>query len=159
ACQALRSTFRRSRISTSRASCGVGGGGGTGAGWAASQRRTAFMPFTSQNTTQATIMNLIEVLMKAPYLIATSSLALVSGLSGLSTHCSLPKSTPDSSRPIGGITTSSTSDLTMSLNDAPMITPTARSMTLPRAMNSRNSVSMLTACFTGGGGGGNAMNG
>src|SRR5213076_3509992 len=33
--------------------------------------------------------------------------------------------------------------LTISLKAAPMITPTARSTTLPRAMNSRNSEKML----------------
>jgi hypothetical protein len=39
----------------------------------------------------------------------------------------------------------STKLLTMELKAAPMITPTARSMTLPRAMNSRNSLITLMA--------------
>src|SRR5689334_8788886 len=77
--------------------------------------------------------------MKAPYWIEISSTVLVAGLSGRSTHCRREKSRPPVTRPIGGITTWSTSTLTMLLKAAPMITPTARSMTLPRAMNSRNS--------------------
>src|SRR5258708_730143 len=104
----------------------------------------ALTPLTSRNTTQATITNLIRVLMKRPYWIATSSLALVAGSSARSTHCRWAKSMPDSRSPIGGMTTLSTRLLTMSLNDAPMITPTARSMTLPRAMNSRNSPKMVS---------------
>src|SRR5258708_5507720 len=109
----------------------------------------AFTPLTSRKTTQATIRNLISVLMNRPYWMATSSLALVAGSSGLSTHCRCAKSMPDSSRPIGGITTLSTRLLTMSLKAAPTITPTARSMTLPRAMNSRNSPKIPSRTFRG----------
>src|SRR5436190_554208 len=45
-------------------------------------------------------------------------------------------------RPIGGITTSLTSEVTTFPNAAPMMTPTARSMTLPRAANCLNSFHM-----------------
>jgi hypothetical protein len=51
------------------------------------------------------------------------------------------KSTLPTSWPIGGISTSSTSDVTIFPNAAPMITPTAKSMTLPRMANSLNSFS------------------
>src|SRR5262245_35999161 len=52
------------------------------------------------------------------------------------------KSTPPRSRPIGGIRISLTSEVTMVPKAAPMITPTARSTTLPRMMNVLNSFSM-----------------
>ncbi len=52
------------------------------------------------------------------------------------------KSMPASNRPIGGMMMSSTSDETIVPNAAPMITPTARSTTLPFSANSRNSLSM-----------------
>src|SRR5262245_6610720 len=44
--------------------------------------------------------------------------------------------------PTGGMMMPSTRDVTILPNAAPMMTPTARSMTLPRAMKSRNSLSM-----------------
>src|SRR3546814_16545877 len=44
--------------------------------------------------------------------------------------------------PIGGITTSFTSEFTMPVNAAPMMRPTARSTTLPRAKHSRYSFSI-----------------
>src|SRR4051812_20536729 len=53
-------------------------------------------------------------------------------------------------RPIGGMMTPSTSVVTIFPNAAPMITPTARSTTLPRAMNSLNSFSMARLLSTGG---------
>src|SRR5215831_10716482 len=59
------------------------------------------------------------------------------------------KSTPPRTRPIGGIRTSLTSEVTIPPNAAPMMTPTARSTTLPRMMNVLNSLSMglsLLAC-------------
>src|SRR5947207_527173 len=58
------------------------------------------------------------------------------------------KSTPPRSRPIGGIRTSLTSEETILPNAAPMITPTARSTTLPRMANSLNSFStVFLLCF------------
>src|SRR5882724_7427209 len=59
------------------------------------------------------------------------------------------KSTPPRSRPIGGITTSFTSEVTMPPNAAPMITPIARSTTLPRMMNVLNSLSMGLPSYAG----------
>src|SRR3569833_4365098 len=44
--------------------------------------------------------------------------------------------------PISGMMTSPTSEVTMAPNAAPMMTPTARSMTLPFMANSRNSLSI-----------------
>src|SRR5215813_9693545 len=52
------------------------------------------------------------------------------------------KSTCPSALPIGGITMSSTKEETILPKAAPMITPTARSRTLPRIANSLNSFSM-----------------
>ena len=49
----------------------------------------------------------------------------------------LEKSMRPRTSPIGGMMTLSTSVVTILPNAAPMITPTARSMTLPREMNSR----------------------
>ncbi len=83
-------------------------------------------------------------LMKSPYLIATSA-CLATGSAGFSTTFSWAKSTPAVIRPITGMITSSTRAETILLNAAPMITPTARSMTLPREMNSRNSLKIFMA--------------
>jgi hypothetical protein len=67
-----------------------------------------------------------------PYLIVESPI----------TSDRLEKSTLPSSNPIVGISTSLTSELTILPNAAPMITPTARSITFPFIANSRNSLSM-----------------
>ena len=55
------------------------------------------------------------------------------------------KSMPPSARPIGGMMRSLTSELTIVVNAAPMMIPTARSMTLPRIAKSRNSRHMLAS--------------
>src|SRR5450755_1947693 len=52
------------------------------------------------------------------------------------------KSTFPITRPIGGIRMSLVNDATIFPNAAPMMTPTARSSTLPLLMNSLNSLSM-----------------
>src|SRR3954471_20249071 len=54
----------------------------------------------------------------------------------------LAKSTLPSIRPIGGMMTSSTSEVMILPKAAPMITPTARSRTLPRTASSLNSLSI-----------------
>ena len=59
--------------------------------------------------------------------------------SPLSTTKKLAKSTPPRAKPMGGMITSLTSEVTMPVKDAPMITPTARSTTLPRMANFLNS--------------------
>src|SRR5271167_1037174 len=73
-----------------------------------------------------------------------TSASLRAESAGWRTIFSCSKSTLPSTRPIGGMTTCATRLVTILPNAAPMITPTARSMTLPRAMNSRNSLSMVT---------------
>src|SRR5215471_8280979 len=60
--------------------------------------------------------------------------------SPLITRKKLEKSAPPSARPMGGISTSLTSELTILVKAAPMITPTAKSTTLPRTANFLNSV-------------------
>jgi hypothetical protein len=60
----------------------------------------------------------------------------------------LEKSTPPVTTPIGGMMMSSTSDLTMVEKAAPMITPTAMSITLPRSANSLNSFSIAAFLLT-----------
>src|SRR5215216_2641919 len=52
----------------------------------------------------------------------------------------LAKSMRPVKRPTTGIRMPSTSEVTILVKAAPMTTPTARSMTLPRAMKSRNSL-------------------
>jgi hypothetical protein len=80
----LRLAASRSRISISSfSSPGVGAGGASGAGSAASARRMLLTSLTSRNTTAATIRNWIRVLMKAPYWMATFSIASVDRVFGL----------------------------------------------------------------------------
>ena len=55
----------------------------------------------------------------------------------------LEKSTPPMSRPIGGMMILSTNAVTILPKAAPITTATARSITLPFAMNSLNSLAML----------------
>src|SRR5258708_33349443 len=62
----------------------------------------------------------------------------------LSVTKKLEKSIPPRSKPSGGIRRSFTSEFTIVVKAAPTTTPTARSTTLPRAMNSRNSWSIGT---------------
>src|SRR6201992_501103 len=59
--------------------------------------------------------------------------------SPFSTRKNWEKSTPPNASPIGGMMMSLTSELTMPVKEAPMITPTARSTTLPRMANFLNS--------------------
>jgi hypothetical protein len=56
----------------------------------------------------------------------------------------LEKSIPPSTKPIGGMMMSLTSELTIVVKAAPMMIPIARSMTLPRIAKSRNSRHILT---------------
>src|SRR6201996_193082 len=67
--------------------------------------------------------------------------------SPFSTRKKLAKSTPPSASPIGGMITSLTREVTMPVKDAPMITPTARSRTLPRTANFLNSSNMFNAAL------------
>src|SRR5699024_5421597 len=71
----------------------------------------------------------------------------VSPEAGVMTYLRPVKSMPPKRMPMTGMTTSLTRELTMAVNAPPMMTPTARSMTLPREMNCLNSAQKLFACF------------
>ena len=60
----------------------------------------------------------------------------------------LEKSIPPRSRPIIGLKISSTMEVTMDVKAAPITTPTAKSITLPRMMKALNSFSHCGS-FTG----------
>ncbi|KAG0747405.1 hypothetical protein G6F24_015551 [Rhizopus arrhizus] len=72
-------------------------------------------------------------------------------LAGDSVQASCEKSTLPISRPSGGMMIFSTSAVTILPKAAPITTPTARSMTLPRIANSLNSVSIPIVVFLRGG--------
>src|SRR5215475_13058251 len=80
----------------------------------------------------------------ATSLAALAAASASTARSPFSTKKKLEKSTPPSASPMGGIKTSLTSELTMPVKDAPMITPTAKSTTLPRMANFLNSSNI---CF------------
>ena len=86
---------------------------------------TRFTPLTSRNTTHAMIRNLMTALMKLPTINCASPSPKLMAL----------KSTPPITSPISGLTRSSTKEVTIAVNAAPIMMPTAISMTLPRAMN------------------------
>ena len=73
---------------------------------------------------------------------AGTGFPLASTLAWARVHVRSEKSTLPISRPIGGMMIFSTSAVTILPNAAPMTTPTARSMTLPRMANSLNSLIM-----------------
>src|SRR5262245_20718339 len=86
--------------------------------------------------------NSMIVLMKTPYFRRTGGTALPAASTepGLSRTAKLEKSTPPRRRPMGGMITSATMDVTILPKATPMISPTARSSTLPFTANSRNSL-------------------
>src|SRR5690606_19892101 len=108
---------------------------------------------TTMKIAKATIRNWTTVLMNSPTPIATAGTSSPAALTVASRRVQAmsEKSTPPSSRPIGGMITLSTSEVTILPNAAPMTTPTARSTTLPRIANSLNSVIMpiVVSCFRG----------
>ena len=59
----------------------------------------------------------------------------------------LVKSTPPASKPTTGMMISLTRELTMAVKAPPTATPTARSTTEPRLMNSMNSLRKLDSFF------------
>ena len=73
---------------------------------------------------------------------AAVSLPAASSCAGLSTYFQSLTLTPPVRTPTSGMMMPSTSDETILPNAAPMTTPTARSSTLPLAMNSLNSLTM-----------------
>ena len=95
--------------------------------------------FTTMKIANATIVNWMIVLMNVPMPIATSG---TSPTAGFSTHFHFEKSMPPIARPMGGMITLSTSAVTILPNDAPITTPTARSMTFPRIAKVLNSLNM-----------------
>src|SRR6266542_2530549 len=104
------------------------------------------MALTMRKITKAIIRKLTMSLMKAPYPITAKPLVLASATeAGCWPEISMnkfEKSTFPSTNPIGGMMTPSTRDVTILPNAAPIMTAIARSITFPRAMNSRNSFSM-----------------
>src|SRR6185436_12120484 len=105
------------------------------------------MPFTTMKIANATIRNWMIAFTNMPTLsvAAPASCAALSVGNGppRSVTNTFVKSTPPSKSPIGGIRMSFTSESTILPKAAPMTTPTARSMTLPRIANSLNSLSMV----------------
>ena len=83
-------------------------------------------------------------LIKRPYLMATSAVASVAGLRMILISA---KSIPPVMRPMIGMMMSFTTLFVIAVNAAPMITPTARSITFPRAMNFLNSPKNLLLIY------------
>src|SRR6185437_12466775 len=103
----------------------------------------------ARNTTKATITKSITALMNRPILMvgapAALACAMVSKCFADRVMKMEEKSTWPSSSPIGGMMMSLTSELTILPKAAPMITPMARSTTLPRMMNARKSFHMTAS--------------
>lgn len=93
--------------------------------------------FTIMNTTQATMRKLMIAVMKAPKSMPFS----VPGTGIVRPATSVPA--PPVMSLMNGLMMSSVSDVTMAVNAAPMMMPTAMSITLPRLMNSLNSARRL----------------
>ena len=121
-----------------------------GGGAASCFRFSLFRPRMTRKIANATITKSSTVLMKMPYLMigapaasASATLAKVEPIVRFTNK--LLKSTLPISNPIGGMMTSLTSDVTILPNAAPMMMPTAMSMTLPRIANSLNSFSIVVS--------------
>src|SRR6266478_2797065 len=119
---------------------------GAGVGSAASLRCSVFMALTAMKMQNATMRKSITVLINEPYAMtaAPAALASASDLNGplllsrlmnKSVKLTLPMTLP-----IGGMMMSLTTEVTILPKAPPMITPTARSTTLPRIANSLNSL-------------------
>src|SRR5690606_37048913 len=139
---------RASRISVKRTSSFVGAGGSAG-GAAACLFLTVLMPLTTRNKTKATMVNFTTALMNKPILSVAMPASFAAAREETATLFGLfrmmnrfEKSTLPRISPISGMKTSSTRDETMVTNAAPIMTPIARSMTLPLMAKSRNSLSM-----------------
>src|SRR5690606_1076287 len=93
----------------------------------------------------------MTVWMKAPYAIATSAISApaASTPAGVTTYFQSETLTPPVATPTSGMTMPSTSAVTILPNAAPMTTATARSTTLPLAMNSLNSATIPMALPSG----------
>ena len=86
-----------------------------------------FIILISVNSTMAIIRKLITAVIKEPYLMLTPNTDNTKSLKSVF-----------ATRPISGEIMSSVREVTMFWNAAPMITPTARSMTFPRRANALN---------------------
>ena len=111
------------------------------AGEASSCRLTLLMFRMGRKTAKTTMRNVMIVLMKTPWLIDVAPAAFAASRDSYGGGAFAPsfrtinrfeKSTLPRRRPIGGIITSATSELTMVPKAAPTIMPTAISTTLPR---------------------------
>ena len=125
--------LRRSRISI-RSSLSVGPDGAAGAAGFLS----LLIGFTTKkNIANATMIKLMRIVRNEPYFIATSF-----QVTPWRFHTSAEKSTFPKANPIAGIIRSSTREVTIFPNAAPITTQTARSTTLPFIANSLNSLSI-----------------
>src|SRR4051812_42409398 len=97
------------------------------------------MSFTARNTAQAMMAKSTQLWRNFPYWMRASRNSIARSL----------KSRPPTSVPTNGITMSLTSEATILPNAAPMMTPTARSTTLPFIANSRNSLLRLIVRLPG----------
>ena len=91
-----------------------------------------FITFTKQKITSAIRRKLITAVIKLPYLIVSFSPDPIR-------ITQLEKLTPPVRRLITGMIISFTREFTIDWNAPPIITPTARSITFPLAINSLNS--------------------
>ena len=104
---------------------------------------------TSMKITNARMTNVTIAVTKLPQarMFAPAARAATSDVPEvtvpLSTAYLFEKSTPPVAAPTSGMIRSSVNELTILPNPAPMITPTARSRTLPRIRNALNSLIML----------------
>src|SRR5690606_20057595 len=121
----------------------VGAFGASGFG-----RLSALTPFTMRKIQNAIIRKLMTVLTNWPYAMTGTPFATAAASdSGLLPSRAMNRSVklaPPRIRPIGGIMTSLTSEVTIPPKAEPMTTPTARSMTLPRMANVLNSSIIFT---------------
>ncbi|MNG04130.1 hypothetical protein D3C84_872410 [compost metagenome] len=95
------------------------------------------MALTPMKIAKATMTKSIRVWMNLPY---ASTTAGASPWAALSVMARSLKSTPPISKPIGGMITSPTNDVTILPKAAPMMIPTAMSITLPLTAKALNSL-------------------
>ncbi len=125
--------FRRSRISV-RSSTSVGPAAAAGAGFF-----ILLSGFTTKkNIANATMRKFTSTVRNDPYFKVTGS-HIIAG----SESVSVEKSIFPNTQPIAGIIKSSTREVTILPNAAPITTQTARSTTLPFIANSLNSLTIL----------------
>ncbi len=128
--QPLPFSFKRSRISMSSFSSLEGPGGGGGA--SSFLRWSLFSPFTRQNTTKAITRKLSTEVRKLP--------SSNSPPPGRRKDSEAARAVPSpANMPSTGLMMQSMREVMMPLNAPPMMTPTAISITFPRAMNCLNS--------------------